>query len=115
MLYPKNIRYDGGFVCGPLRNRTDPVTEPFPPGTRIYIPNGDSKIKGTVQNVPLPFSHIGTSSFVTSSDPDSDSKTTYTVLLDDGTTTEVPFEALIDPVERSIPAGTDLLKSLLKL
>jgi hypothetical protein len=58
--------------------------------------------------VPLPFSHIGTSSFVTSSDPDSDSKTTYTVLLDDGTTTEVPFEALIDPVERSIPAGTDL-------
>jgi hypothetical protein len=28
-----------------------------------------------------------------------DTTTTYTVLLDDGTTTEVPFEAPIDPVE----------------
>jgi hypothetical protein len=108
MLYPKNICYDGGFVCGPLRNCTDFITEPFPPGTRVYIPKGDSKVKGTIQNVPLPFSNIGTSSFVASSDPDSDTKTTYTVLLDDGTTTEVPFEALIDPAERSLPTDTDL-------
>jgi transposase InsO family protein len=86
MLYPKHIRYDGGFVCGPLRNRTDPISEPFPPGTRVYIPKGDSKVKGTIQNVPLPFSNIGASTFVASSDPDSDTKTTYTVLLDDGTT-----------------------------
>jgi hypothetical protein len=108
MLYPKNIRYDGGFVCGPLRNRTDPVTEPFPPGTRVFVTNNDTKLKGTIQNVPLPFSHIGTTTFVTSSDPDSDTKTTYTVLLDDGTTTEVPFEALVDPIDRSIPQGTSL-------
>jgi hypothetical protein len=108
MLYPKNIRYDGGFVCGPLRNRTDPVTEPFPPGTRVFITKDDTKLKGTIQNVPIPFSHIGTATFVTSSDPDSDTKTTYTVLLDDGTTAEVPFEALVDPIDRSIPQGTSL-------
>jgi hypothetical protein len=46
--------------------------------------------------------------FVTSSDPDSDTKNTYTVLLNNGTTTEVPFETLIDPIERSAPEGPTL-------
>ena len=55
MLYPKNIRFDGGFVCGPLRNRTDPVAEPFPPGTRVLVDVKGTAKKGTIQNVPLPF------------------------------------------------------------
>lgn len=36
-IYPKLVHYDGGFVCGPLRNHTDPVPEPFPPGTRVHV------------------------------------------------------------------------------
>jgi hypothetical protein len=56
MLYPKHIRFNGGFVCGPLRNRTDPVAAPFPPGTRVFVNNGKDRVKGTIQNVPLPFS-----------------------------------------------------------
>jgi hypothetical protein len=52
MLYPKHIRYDGGFICGPLRNRTDPVPEPFPPGTRVEVTVDGDKCKGTIQNTP---------------------------------------------------------------
>ena len=36
-IFPKNVRYDGGLLVGPLRNNTDPVPEPFPPGTRVEI------------------------------------------------------------------------------
>jgi hypothetical protein len=57
-LYPKHIRYDGGFMCGPLRNHSDPVPEPFPPGTRVQVYKNDVKIKGTIQNIPLPFAHV---------------------------------------------------------
>ena len=31
--FPTYIRYDGGLTCGLVRNRTDLVAEPFPPGT----------------------------------------------------------------------------------
>jgi hypothetical protein len=98
-LYPKHVRYDGGFVCGPLRNNSDPVPEPFPPGTRVQLYKDDVKIKGTIQNIPLPFAHVGTASDVVTSEEDPESpKNTYTVLLDDGTTTELLFEDLINPI-----------------
>jgi hypothetical protein len=108
MLYPKHIRYDGGFVCGPLRNRTDPVPEPFLPGTRVEIDVNGDKCKGTIQNVPLPFSNIGATTVITSSPPSPDDiKTTYTVHLDSGKTVEVLYEDLFDPITstQASPSG----------
>ncbi|KAL7529373.1 hypothetical protein ACHAXR_004647, partial [Thalassiosira sp. AJA248-18] len=35
--FPKSIKFDGGLTCGLLRDKTDPVPEPFPPGTRVTI------------------------------------------------------------------------------
>jgi hypothetical protein len=84
MLYPHHIRFDEGFVCGPLCNRTDLIAEPFPPGTRVFVTNGDDKIKGTIQNVPIPLSPFIDSTVVSSADGSS-TQTTYTILLDDGT------------------------------
>jgi hypothetical protein len=37
MLYPQHIRFDGSFIWGPLSNRTNPVTEPFPPETKVFV------------------------------------------------------------------------------
>ena len=31
--FPNNIKYNSGLTCGLMQNRTDPVAEPFPPGT----------------------------------------------------------------------------------
>ena len=84
MLYPHHIRFDEGFVCGPLCNRTDLIAEPFPPGTRVFVTNGDDKIKGTIQNVPILLSPFIDSTVVSSADGSS-TQTTYTILLDDGT------------------------------
>jgi hypothetical protein len=108
MLYPKNIRFDGGFVCGPLRNRTDPVTEPFPPGTRLTITVDDKPVRGTVQNVPLPFPTLIPSSQVVSPDGDGDHPNIYTILLDNGSTVERKFEDLLDPTEPSAPTASDI-------
>jgi hypothetical protein len=105
MLYPHHIRFDGGFVCGPLRNRTDPIAEPFPPGTRVFLSKGNDKIKGTIQNVPIPLSPIMDSTVVSSADGSS-TQTTYTILLDDGTTVECQFKDLIDKVDAQ-PVATE--------
>jgi hypothetical protein len=72
------------------------VPEPFPPGTRVQLIVNDAKVKGTIQNIPLPFAHVGTASNMVNTPDDSGSpKNTYIVLLDDGTTTKVFFEDLI--------------------
>jgi hypothetical protein len=105
MLYPQHIRFDGGFVCGPLRNRTDPVAESFPPGTRVFVSAGNNKIKDTIQNLPLPFSPLMDSTVASSADGSS-TKTTFTILLDDGTTVERQFEDLIDKVDAQ-PVATE--------
>jgi len=90
-LFPKHIRYDGGLTSGLLRNRTDPVPEPFPPGTRVTIGAGDSSQRGTVQNIPqLQPTTVSTAS----DDCTSNATPGYVILLDDGTTTEVSFEDL---------------------
>jgi hypothetical protein len=107
MLYPKHIRFDGGFVCGPLRNRTDPVAEPFPPGTRISVTVDDKPMRGTIQNVPLPFSNFLPSSTIVAPVDGDSAPSTYTILLDDGTTIERKFEDLLDPTESSEPAASD--------
>jgi hypothetical protein len=109
MLYPKNIRFDGGFVCGPLRNRTDPITEPFPPGTRISLTVNDHQVRGTIQNVPMPSTNLIPSANTVLPGEDGDHPNIYTILLDDGTTVERKFEDLLDPTDSSPPSATDVV------
>eukprot|EP00984_Skeletonema_dohrnii_P029429 scaffold20035_cov83-Skeletonema_dohrnii-CCMP3373.AAC.2 len=66
-MYPRHIQYDGGLTCGTVHYATDPVPEPFPPGTRVTIEKDGVPVKGTVQNVPMV-----TSPLVSSSTDDSD-------------------------------------------
>ncbi|KAL7539482.1 hypothetical protein ACHAXR_009373, partial [Thalassiosira sp. AJA248-18] len=51
--FPASIRYDGGLTCGLMRNKTDPVAEPFPPGTRVNIDHNNTITRGTVQYIPI--------------------------------------------------------------
>ena len=83
-IYPRLVRYDGGFLCGPLCNSTDPVVEPFPPGTRVNIKHNDELVRGTIQNVPLPFADIGLPSATPPDDEDAPQHL-YTINLDNGT------------------------------
>ena len=102
--YPKSIKFDGGLTCGRYRYNEQPMPEPFPPGTRVSVPQGETKERGTIQNVPLPFSTLMSSasnpdntSSITSADEQS---TEYTVLLDNGTTTTISFEDLTSDSHR---------------
>ncbi|KAL7541560.1 hypothetical protein ACHAWF_006964, partial [Thalassiosira exigua] len=105
MNFPQSIKYQGGLTCGLLRNRTDPVPEPFPPGTRVTITKGDeTSARGTIQRIPMPSSPL-----VGPADASpSDSPSEYVVLLDDGTTVERTFEALMSASPTSSSA-TDVL------
>ena len=92
-IYPRLVRYDGGFVCGPLRNNTDPVPEPFPPGTRVNVKQNNVLVRGTVQNIPIPFTDVNLPDSSPDDDADSPSPL-YTVQLDDGTLVELKYEEL---------------------
>jgi hypothetical protein len=95
--FPTSIKYDGGLTCGLYRNRTDPSPEPLPPGTRITIDRNDQSLRGTIQNVPMVFSNLVQSSASPTDDP-TDSSSKYTILLDDGTTTDATFVIPIYPL-----------------
>jgi len=84
--FPKSIRFDGGLTCGLLRYRTDPINEPFPPGTRVTIDKSGSPVRGTIQNVPLPFSPAVSSDASTTDSHVDDVSITYTILLDNSST-----------------------------
>jgi len=92
--FPKSIRFDGGLTCGLLRYRTDPINEPFPPGTQVSIDHKGSIARGTIQNVPLPFSPNVQSAESPPNSPSIDISIQYTIQLDDGTTIESSFEDL---------------------
>ncbi len=85
--FPKSVRYDGGLTCGLYQNKTDPVLEPFPPGTRVSLGVGPDISRGTVRNIPIPTTPIINTAVV---DPHENS---YTIAMDDGTTRDVAFEA----------------------
>lgn len=110
--FPKSLKFDGGLTCGLLRYKTDPVPEPFPPGTRVDITHNDAKVKGTIQNIPLPTSpaFVSTRDSSHASSPaqtqdsaqapspaqtNDDPPPLYVVALDDGTTIERTYEDLI--------------------
>jgi hypothetical protein len=69
-----------------------------------------------IQNsIPLPFADIGATTVLSSSPLPDDAKTTYTVLLDSGTTVEVLYEDLFDPITSKLltePALPDAFNGL---
>jgi hypothetical protein len=100
--FPKSVCFDGGLTCGLVRNRTDLVTEYFPPGTRITIQHEAVQCKGTISNVPLPFlSNIDTAAVTTDDDSVQDRSTKYVIHLDDGTTIEKEFQDLAPTIHTS--------------
>jgi len=50
--FPKHLKYEGGLTCGVFRNRTDPVPEPFPPGSQVTITRNNQPTRGTILNIP---------------------------------------------------------------
>ena len=89
-----SLKYDGGLTCGLYQDRTDPIPEPFPPGTRVSINSHDKPSgRGTIQLVPTPWS-----SSISSANNDEglavDDDMRYTVLFDDGVSENIPFANL---------------------
>lgn len=119
--FPKSIKFDGGLTCGLLRYRSQPIHEPFPPGTRVSIQQQDALVRGTIQNVPLPFTPNVASAETLNSPPPEDQSTTYTIRLDDGTTIQQGFEDLINagrdkdstPVSSTLPDVLEGIPSML--
>ena len=98
-----SLLFDGGHTCGLLQNKTYPIHEPFPPGTRESIQHDDALAHGTIKNISIPVSLI--LKFVASPSPeqsDGDSisielqeSPPYVILLESGTTIEKSYEDLI--------------------
>ena len=110
-----SLKYDGGLTCGSYRDRTDPVPEPFPPGTRVSIErDGMPTRRGTVQIVPAIWSStISSSANNDEGAPDDEAR--YTILIDDGTQENVPFIDLAKPASTTAspsPPGNDPFSSL---
>ena len=112
--FPKSIRFDGGLTCGLLRYRTDPINEPFPPGTRVTIEKSGSLVRGTIQNVPLPFSSILTSPKSDSTSTPDDLPVNYTILLDDSSAIESSFEDLTKAGKADAPPTPATVESSLE-
>eukprot|EP00804_Cyclotella_cryptica_P009045 CCRYP_003142-RA/>CCRYP_003142-RA protein AED:0.35 eAED:0.14 QI:0/0/0/1/1/1/2/0/1801 len=88
--WPGIIIPDGSLTCGLLKNNTDPTPEPFPPGTRVTLLRNHTSLRGTIANIPSP----SQSWILQTAALPPDSSSPYTVLLDDGTTTECDFTEL---------------------
>eukprot|EP00804_Cyclotella_cryptica_P022103 CCRYP_011581-RA/>CCRYP_011581-RA protein AED:0.10 eAED:0.05 QI:0/0/0/1/0/0/6/0/1337 len=105
MHWPHVIRPDGALTCGLLRHNTDPISEPFPPGTRVRLIRNDTTVKGTIASIPLsPISSIISSAASPEHQESPDTPQPYVVHLDDGTTTECTFEELVPPETTQLSA-----------
>jgi hypothetical protein len=82
------------MTVGSIRHRSDPITEPFPPGTRVSIVRNGASVKGTIANVPLADCRFVDTAAIDTSAAADDSTTNYVVSLDDGTITECAFMEL---------------------
>ena len=104
---PNSLRFDGGLTCCILRNNTDPIHEPFPPGTRVSIQHKDIPNRFTIKNILIPLSSI----LKTSASPvpeylEQESITSedqkylpYVILLDNGTTVEQSYYDIIKDIQ----------------
>ena len=94
--FTNSLRFDGGLTYGLLRNKTNPIHEPFPPSTRVSIQHKDIPTRITIKNIPIPLSPIIKTAAspvpedleqesITSEEPTSP---TYIILLYNGITVE---------------------------
>jgi hypothetical protein len=108
--WPSHIKYDGSLHCGRYHHRTDPLPEPFPPGTRVVLSRNGKDMKGTVSNIPIlshPLLHTAASPAPSEDTPaDVDSK--YVIQLDDGTTTECDFSELAPPEQTQLTSPSPM-------
>ena len=56
--FPSSLRFNGGLTCSLVINKTDPIHEPFPPGTAVSIQHNYAPARGTIKNIPIPVSPI---------------------------------------------------------
>ena len=67
--FPNSLRFDVGLTCSLLRNNTDPIHEPFPPGNRVSIQYNNTPACVTINNIPIPVSPILKTAASTSTEP----------------------------------------------
>ena len=95
--------FDGGLTCGLLRNNTNPIHEPFPPGNRVSIQHNDTPARGTINNIPITVSPIMiTAEYPSTETLEHDSITPYektsppyVILKDSGTTVKISYDDFI--------------------
>ena len=101
--FPISLRFDGSFTYGLLRNKTNPIHEPLPPGTRVSIKHDNVLASGTIKNTPIIVSSI-LKCVASPSTEQSDNGTTstepqesppYVILLDSGITVENSYDNFI--------------------
>ena len=100
---PKYLRFDGSLTCRLILNKTDPIHEPFPPGTRVSAQNNGSLVWGNINNTPLPVSLILQSAASPSSNASDDTSISsdtsdpapYAIIMDSGVTVEQTYGDLI--------------------
>ena len=56
--FPNSLQFYGGPTCSLLINKTDPIHEPFPPGTCVSIQRDNTFARGTINNIPITVSPI---------------------------------------------------------
>ena len=101
--FPNSLHFDGGLTCSLIRNNTNPICEPFPPGTRVSIQHDDALAHGTIKNIPIPVSQIlkcVASPYTEHSDKysissDIQESPPHVILLDSGTTVKKSYDDLI--------------------
>ena len=107
-----SLCFDGSLIWGLLRNKTDPIQEPFPPGTRVSIQHNDTPARGTIKNIPIPvFPILTTAASPSIEHLEHDSMTSYekksppyVILLDSGTTVTRSYDELIkDSIDDTSP------------
>ena len=53
-----SLIFDDSLTCGLLRNKKDPIHEPFLSGSRVYIQHNHALDQGTNNKIPFPVSPI---------------------------------------------------------
>ena len=101
--FPNYLRFDGGLAYGILRNKTNPIPKPFPPGTQVFIQREKAIARGTIKNISIPVSPIlkcVESPYPEQSDNGSIStelqeSLPHVILLNSGTTVKKSYDGLI--------------------
>ena len=54
--FSNSLRFDGDLTCSLLRNKTDPIHDPYPPGNRMSIQHDNAPSRVTIKDIPIPVS-----------------------------------------------------------